>query len=85
MLGGAGEEQGAAAAAAAGRPADEEDQGEARLCFFLRMSLAMLSAVRERLLAADFGQSIKLLQQYPPDVSVRGLVAAALRSPPVPP
>jgi hypothetical protein len=84
MLGG-GQEQGAAGAAAAAGQSAEEDQGEARLCFFLRMSLAMLAAVRERLLAADFGQSIKLLQQYPPDVSVRGLVEAALRAPPVPP
>jgi hypothetical protein len=65
--------------------AKKEEEEEARLCFFLRMSLAMLSALRARLLAADFATCIKLLQQFPADVPVRPLIAAALAAPSVPP
>jgi len=53
----------------------------------LRICLAMLTHVREELLAGDFAACVKLLQRYPPGTDVCDLLrrAEALRGSPAPP
>ena len=53
--------------------ADEE-----RFKFLIYVATAMLVTVRERLLAGDFADNLKLLQAYPQDISVDVILSKAI-------